>query len=904
MLVLSSSLSAMGQNAVCFYRSKPIRTAKKAPETPARSVDQYASNGVRRVAPRTEYADFEKVTAASVANGKGNGVVLEWEMAAETGNLGFFVYRDGKNGKELVSPDITVGSAGLVGTQPLYGQVYRVYDADGRMGDRYVVQALGPQGERVETDPITVTTGTETAVPASILQKAPPQNLETLYPVISSIENFKDAPQADLATHRWVVSQPGAKIGVRTEGLYRVRLSELQSAEPGIFSSGNVANWRLFKEGHEQAIITASDASGPYLEFYGTPIDTRESDTRVYYLIVDAAQPGLRMARQKVLATSTGTAVSYPAMVEKKERTTYIGTIFNDDAENWWGRPITSTATNVPVTLTGVDFTQPTAIVNVKLQGWSLTANQPSVRVTLNGNFLGDISTINYQVPFSAQFTVPTSMLVEGSNALGLTSNYGSNTELFDSVQVSYARKYQALQSRVAFSIPNGLQSVVTGFSGSHVRVLNLQNEDKPSLMGTIPVQQSGATFTATVPPIARNAGQKIFAVEDSGLLQAFSVTANNPSTLSSSIQNADMIIISYSAADFMAAAETWANYRRAQGFNVVVVDVADILDEYSYGSLSSFAVHDFLQYAHANWPSQVLNKQYVLLLGDASTNPRDYLVNGIDYGYWDQVPTMIVTTVYQETGSDEALADFDRDGLAEMAVGRIPFRTAAAVTTAFNKTVGFEANPALQQISRGTVFAYDVPNGYDFASMSQDLGSYLPAGTSKTFVPRGIEPTPPPPNNLAADPNAHTNLVAAINAGKYLVNYSGHGAQSIWSSTTFLSNTTVNTELTNAANPSIYTMLTCLNGYFIGHNGLNDDSIAELLLKSSNGGGPAAWASTGLTTADIQMVMGRRFMEQIGLGNIPRMGDLIRDAKGVIPAGADVRFSWALFGDPMLKVR
>jgi hypothetical protein len=33
-------------------------------------------------------------------------------------------------------------------------------------------------------------------------------------------------------------------------------------------------------------------------------------------------------------------------------------------------------------------------------------------------------------------------------------------------------------------------------------------------------------------------------------------------------------------------------------------------------------------------------------------------------------------------------------------------------------------------------------------------------------------------------------------------------------------------------------------------------------------------------------------------------MGDLIADAKAQVPAGADVRLSWALLGDPMLKVR
>ena len=97
--------------------------------------------------------------------------------------------------------------------------------------------------------------------------------------------------------------------------------------------------------------------------------------------------------------------------------------------------------------------------------------------------------------------------------------------------------------------------------------------------------------------------------------------------------------------------------------------------------------------------------------------------------------------------------------------------------------------------------------------------------------------------------------------------------------------------------------MLTCLNGYFLGPQP-TDEAVADMLIKSPTGGGVAAWASTGLTTADVQMLMGRRFFSQIGIGDIKRMGDLIRDAKAVIPYGTDVRFSWVLLGDPMLKVR
>jgi hypothetical protein len=39
-------------------------------------------------------------------------------------------------------------------------------------------------------------------------------------------------------------------------------------------------------------------------------------------------------------------------------------------------------------------------------------------------------------------------------------------------------------------------------------------------------------------------------------------------------------------------------------------------------------------------------------------------------------------------------------------------------------------------------------------------------------------------------------------------------------------------------------------------------------------------------------------------LGTIPRLGDVIRDAKSAVPGGSDVRYSWVLIGDPLLKVR
>jgi len=147
---------------------------------------------------------------------------------------------------------------------------------------------------------------------------------------------------------------------------------------------------------------------------------------------------------------------------------------------------------------------------------------------------------------------------------------------------------------------------------------------------------------------------------------------------------------------------------------------------------------------------------------------------------------------------------------------------------------------------------------------------------------------------------NALADLLAWINTGKYLVNYAGHGTTGAWATTSFFWNGHV-PSLTNTNTESLFTMLTCLNGYFIS---FNSTSLAEALLDAPNGGAVAAWASTGKTTADVQEVMARRFYNQVGQGNIPRVGDLIGDAKTTLGGGTDVRLSWALLGDPMLKVR
>ncbi len=52
------------------------------------------------------------------------------------------------------------------------------------------------------------------------------------------------------------------------------------------------------------------------------------------------------------------------------------------------------------------------------------------------------------------------------------------------------------------------------------------------------------------------------------------------------------------------------------------VVDIEDVYDEFSYGAHSAQALKDFLTRAATNWTPP---PRYVLLVGDASYDPRNY---------------------------------------------------------------------------------------------------------------------------------------------------------------------------------------------------------------------------------------------------------------------------------------
>jgi hypothetical protein len=667
--------------------------------------------------------------------------------------------------------------------------------------------------------------------------------------------------------------------------LIRVSKGELQGA--GFDVNSNSANWQIYLNGVELPMIIGNNSD--YIEFLGKSINTLESDIRTYYLI-PGASAGRRLESRSVRPPLTNSSSKkYEQTFVRADKKNYASQVLNGEAENWWGDVVFSTPFNYTFSLSGIDRTPGTRKMTLAFQG--LTFSSHVVELTLNGTPLPNISGSG-QAPFQGTIDVPVSSLLDGTNTLQLrATGPGADVSLLAKLSINFPRGFVAIGNKLNFYTENYKNARLSGFSSSNVRVFDVTYEDAPTLLTNLDVVQSNGTWGPVI-PAARS--RVLYAVENGAVGSALSVTPNDPSILSDPSNVGTMVIISHPS--LMAEATTWANYRSGQGIATKVVDVTDIYDEFSYGTLSSHAIEDFLFYAKNNW---VTPPSYVLLMGDGHYDSKNY--DERDTGYWNMVPPRIIDTLYLELGSDEALSDFNGDGLAEIPIGRIPARTGDVVMNAFNKMVAWESSLTPSSIDRGVIFAYDRPNGYNFKAMSERVLSNIAPAVPRLSVPEAICTDDTNVATCSPNPNGNTDIKNAINSpdGKFILNYTGHGSTSFWSRSTFFAGTDV-TQLTNTNRPIIITALTCLNGYFM----TDFDSFAESMIKPSNGGAAAVWASTGETTPDIQEIMATRFYQKLNDGSIPRIGDLIKDAKAQVPAGADVRLSWALIGDPMLKVR
>ncbi|MGZ8843616.1 MAG: C25 family cysteine peptidase, partial [Pyrinomonadaceae bacterium] len=584
--------------------------------------------------------------------------------------------------------------------------------------------------------------------------------------------------------------------------------------------------------------------------------------------------------RNHFIAAATAPAFVYSA--QRKDHNIYYSAALNGERENFFGPVVFGDGPVVTMTLRNIETTSSApAQLQVALQGVSIEPHL--VKVFVNGSLAGTVSFAD-ETSTAQTFTIPTSWLVDGDNAVKLAPVASiHDTSVVEYVRVTYPHSFRAENDSLQFSVKSTQSARIEGFATSTLRVLDIT--DPAAVQEVRPaVEASGGGFAATIPSFGGGKARRMVALPASSLSQPAWLILNQPSTLNFSSNAANFVIVAHK--DFIPALATLVAQRQAQGYTVAVVNVEDVFDEFSYGAHSPQAIRDFMSLAKNSWTSP---PSYLLLVGDATYDPRNYL--GV--GNFDFVPTKQVDTgtassaTALETASDDWLTDFNDDGIADISVGRLPVRTANEANLMVSKIVNYSPS----NTSQSAMLVADTQGGYyfNFEAATDQVVPLLPSTMAIQKVYRRLQPS---------DADARANIISKLNSGQALTVYSGHGNVNIWGGQIFTSNDAV--ALTNGNRLPFVVVMDCLNGFFADPS---LQSISEALLQAPNGGAVASFASSGLTIPDGQHEMGLRMFQLLYSGPAIPIGDASRQSK-TATNDRDVRRTWILLGDPTLKIR
>ncbi|HEX9918229.1 MAG TPA: C25 family cysteine peptidase, partial [Pyrinomonadaceae bacterium] len=660
-----------------------------------------------------------------------DGVQVRWRSGSEVDNLGYNLYRELGGRRTLVNDSLIAGSALRVGegTVLAAGGAYEWFDHEGsrNSGASYWLEALDLNGELQTFGPIVPIIGKEDGnqsvrrrsmllseinnrltggnaaqrgwpVSSGSGEAAASRNVSVLSK--KSVKPAKDSA-ASIERQWQIANGPAVKIQVSRAGWYRVTQAQLVGA--GLDPNSNLEYLQLYADGREQAIRVSGGSGqgallgeGGSIEFYGTESQTATTGVRTYWL-VSGTRPGKRItipsrkgrvalndkadvqpvAAAKGLpegATGGSSLVQdgqgFDYTVERKERRIYFSSLLNGDKENFYGRVISTQPVTQALAVRNLvqdigGQQEQSARLEVALQG--VSAGQHRVRVFFNDVELGKLEFADSQ-PQTANFNVPAGLVKEGDNLVkfAIVGGTGPDVSLTDYVRLTYAHKFTADTDVLRLRTNTKGTLRIDGFTSPLVRVFDVSD---PANVFEIPASPDPVQGASHAVLIQSRFGRELLATTDERAEAVSSLAPNQASAWHTAEHEADLLILTHGTL-LGESVEALKAKREEQGLRVTVVDVEDVFDEFSYGAHSPEAIKDFLRWTTAHWTSA---PAYLLLLGDASLDPKNYMGRG----QFDLVPTKLIDTINMETASDDWLADFDDDGMAEMFVGRLPVRTA-----------------------------------------------------------------------------------------------------------------------------------------------------------------------------------------------------------------------------------
>jgi hypothetical protein len=339
--------------------------------------------------------------------------------------------------------------------------------------------------------------------------------------------------------------------------------------------------------------------------------------------------------------------------------------------------------------------------------------------------------------------------------------------------------------------------------------------------------------------------------------------------------EQGSMLVLSHG--DFIEEMETFVNWKNFKGIPTELVDVSEIGDVDQIAQFIS-------DYYYENGTA------FVLLVGDI-----------------DQIESIRRSEGAGSNSPSDNTFSFvaGDDYYPDLMIGRFSGETTEHIQTMVDRTISYEMNPDpnANWYKKGSGFASNQGPGDDNESDLEHLNNIRDILLNYTYVE--IDQVYDPSGTVA-------DGELAINEGRSIINYTGHGSNSSWGNGCPMNNTNVD-GLNNTGKWPFIWSVACVNGEF--HIGT---CFAETWLRATDSeGNPTGAIATLMSTVnqgwnppmegqdEMNAIFVESYSENIKrtFGGISFNGmNQMNDSYG--SAGYDETFYWTLFGDPSVVLR
>jgi hypothetical protein len=670
-----------------------------------------------------------------------------------------------------------------------------------------------------------------------------------------------------------------ARLTTAEKGLYSVRYEDIFEGRRGVSSN----RLRLSRQGKSAFyhLEPYSDRFGPGSTlFFFSEGEHRNpyGHEAVYELEVGA--PGDLMAT--LAAEPAGEPVSYYWQeLRREENHLYQAGLLNAPDLWLWDLVFAPAKKSFPFEVRELRSAGQPSRLRVWLQGASdlPASSDHHVRIYVNGTLVGDLSWDGKQVQ-SLDTELWPGILQEGENRLEIENVGDTGAQysmvMLDRFSLRYPRWPIAISGRLEGEWSETGLAEVRGL-GAGARLLDVSGAHPRWLSGA----QTGPDGTLRFRTVS---GSSYLTVSPEAILRP-EVTKVRAVGLKSRRNRADYLLIG--PREFLPAVNPLLELRRNQGLRVKAVPLEDVFSDFGYGEATPDAIRDFVSYAYHAWASPA--PRYVLLVGDATYDFKDYLATGVR----NSVPPLMVKTTYLWTASDPSYAAVNgEDSMPDLAIGRLPAATLEEVQALVGKIVTYETGDASLWGPPVVLVADNPDRAGDFVADADELASTVLAhrNVRKVYLSE-------------LGPSAtRSSILQAFNEGASLASYMGHGGIHLWAEENVF-NTSDVASLTPQSQMPLLLTLNCLNGYF---HFPYFNSLAEELLKAKGRGAIAAFSPSGLSLDEPAHEYHRALLNELFSRRHQRLGDALLAAQeryaetGAMP---ELLAIYHLFGDPALTL-